>query len=319
MDEDRRVLLERLLGQLTDRLLRKLFGPQWGTEQWTLYNAGVLQIPLWRLIPLWLHELARVGFTGGKDASLSDVPPVPGGVSVDVGGGRKVWIRPEAYRDEEGYPQAEVRERYSRTDGAIWAMLAVLEGGEGVAREGGLERTLREDYEAGRPMRVADEPLNPANERLLECAEAVALHFHPDLDTVLEDLDALPDPQRRKLTQKLEHERREIVVAYAKRLHAIAKATRELQEYSERGRLGRGGVEDPALCVRAAELRDLHHLSWPEVGRLLRRPRGGRDERKGGHQAAEEAGKKGREILDKALPEGWDEYIARHQRNADPG
>jgi hypothetical protein len=136
------------------RSLRQKFGE----ERWKLHACGLLEYTLGELIHLWPRELDRLGLTGGKDRSPSDVPQEPGMVLVEASDGRKVWIKPGAYRDEEGHLRMEVREHYARTDGAIWAMVAVLEGGEGITREGNLERTLQEDYKARRPLQAADEP-----------------------------------------------------------------------------------------------------------------------------------------------------------------
>jgi hypothetical protein len=266
-------------------------------ERWKLYTAGLLRYPLWQLIPLLMQELGR-GLTGGKDRSPSDVPQEePDAALVEASDGRKVWIRPDAYHDEENHLRAEVREHYSRTDGAIWAALAVFEGGEGVMHKGGLERTLREDYEVWQPTSVEDETLNPANERLLECATAAAYSYHPDLDMYSEQ------------------DRREVVVDLAKRLHAIAKATREFQEYGERRRLGRKG--DPARDLHAAELHYIHGLAPEQVAEQLRmRPQSNRDKDKVGHQAAEDAIERGGKLMDQVYTGGRAEYIARHRKGS---
>jgi len=274
---------------------------EFGEERWKLYTRGLLEFSLEELVHLWLGELNRVGLARGKDRSPLDVPlkEKSDAALVDASDGRKVWIRPDAYRDEEGHLLAEVREHYSRTDGAIWAALAVLEGGEGIEREGGLERTLLEDYEAWRPI-VQDEDegeaLNPDNERLLECATAAAYSYHPNLDMYSEQ------------------DRREVVVGLAKRLHAVAKATREFQEYAERGRLGRKG--DPVRDLYAAELHYIYGLTHEQVAeRLQMRPQTDRDKDKGGHQAAEDVVKRGGKLMDQVYPGGRAEYIARHKKD----
>jgi hypothetical protein len=143
-------------------------------------------------------------------------------------------------------------------------MLAVLEGGGGITREGDLERTLREDYEAWRPLRVEDEPLNSANDRLLTCAEAAAYEHYTELDTLREQ------------------ERREVIVGFALRIHAIAKATRELQEYGERRRVGHLG--DPARDVLAWELQQ-QGVSSVEIGCRLGIPQTDWDRRKKDNQS----------------------------------
>lgn len=202
---------------------------EFGEERWKLYSSGLLEYQLFERIPRWLEELTSRGLAGGKNRSPADVPQESGAALVEASDGRKVWIRPGAYRDEEGHLRTEVREHYSRTDGAIWAMLAVLEGGEGTAGERRLKRALREDYEILHALRNSKEPAEPANERLLMLAEATARHLDPDLDSL---------PERKH---------REVVLGFAERLSNIAKATRELQEWAEGGRLGKKEIR-PRCC-----------------------------------------------------------------------
>jgi hypothetical protein len=78
--------------------------------RWKLHARGLLEYTLGELIHLWPQELDRLGLTGGKGRSLSDVPQEPGMVLAEANDGRKVWIKPGAYRDEEGHLRAEVRE-----------------------------------------------------------------------------------------------------------------------------------------------------------------------------------------------------------------
>jgi hypothetical protein len=268
-------------------------------ERWKLYNGGVLWYPLWDLIPRWLRELANKGLTGSKERSPVDVPQEPGGVVEEASDGRRVWIRPDAYRDEDGHSRAEVRELYSRTDGAIWATLAVLEGGEGGTLKGALdERRLREDYDAWRPLRVEQKPVSLANERLLEFATVAAQHFYPHLDELPTDFDELPEHRRGEIRRELELQRREIVLGFARRIHTIAKAVRGFQEYGERGLVGHTG--DPGQDVLAAELRDLKGWPWVKVGQHLGFPQTDTDKVKNDNQRARKAAMRGRNLLNQA-------------------
>ncbi len=290
--------------------------PPWlFTERGLLYTSGLLRYPTEQLTHSWLQELDRIGFANVKDGSQIDGPPEPGAKAVRASNGRQLWITPGTYREDDVRRLAQVWSFYPRTDGALVAMLAVLEGGEGIKLTNGELnlQLLRKDYEAygtHRNPRVASGAADKSprkskhrtklpNERLLECATALVWHFRPDFD-------ALP-----------EAERRELVVGMARRIHAVAKATRELQEYGEMGKV-RPDKVDRRLCVRAAELHDIYGLDWPEVAEALNlREQSGRDKDKVGHQVAESYGKEGRAMMDQAYPEGWLAYAARHKRGGD--
>jgi hypothetical protein len=75
-----------------------------------LYSGGLLNYPLFELIPRLMKELADVGLVGGKDGSQVDMPSEPGTVAVDAGGGQLVWIRPGA---SAGGGSGEVRSHRS--------------------------------------------------------------------------------------------------------------------------------------------------------------------------------------------------------------
>lgn len=214
-----------------------------------LHTGGLLAYPLWELIPRWAKELGRIGLSGSKDSGPVDVPPVGDYREAEASDGRKVWIRPGAYHDDDGDPMAEVRERSGRTDGAILAMLAVLEGGEGA------------------------ELFDPEGERLHTCAREMAQHYHPE---------PLPDEERRKVIEE-----------FAKRIAAVALATRKLQEFAERGQVGKTG--DPARDVRAAEL-SRKNWSYPEIGRELGIPL--TTTKDGDYQQVRKAVERGRKLLD---------------------
>lgn len=136
-----------------------------GEERVQLYTSGALTAPLPELITRWISELSRLGLSDGKALSPADIPQTAdsGAVEVEASDGRTVLILLDAYHDEDGDLCAEIRVRYSRTDGAILAMLAVLEGGEN------------------------NDPFDPYRERPSDCAAAIARHYRPDLEKLPED------------------------------------------------------------------------------------------------------------------------------------
>ena len=109
-------------------------------------------------------------------------------------------------------------------------------------------------------------------------------------------------------------------MSIAKRIGKASKSIRELAADLETGTV-KPAVKDARRDVRAAELRDLHGMPYEEIARELGMGEPGkRDKTKGGHQPTENAVKRGRAILDKALGgEGrWLEYAAEHRRKARP-
>lgn len=272
MDEDRWALLDELL------LLQKQFGLWWGTERGKLFTGGLLNYPLWQLIPLWMQELARIGITGGKDGALVDVTAESGTGLANAGSGQMVWIKLGAYRDDDGHLRAEVRERPARTDLAILGALAALEGDEPDAPR------LRADYERlwmGRERERSDgfSPVPTENERALLLAKMLLEHR----DSLI--LDQLP-----------EQERRERVVGIAKRIGTVKKALRELAAELETGTV-RPVVQDAQRDVLAAELHDLKGWSWAQIGRYLHIPQTPTDKTKNDNQRARRPCERGRKLL----------------------
>jgi hypothetical protein len=81
-----------------------------------------------------MEELARVRVMPElrKQAGELGDPPEDGVHTVPLESGETIHVRPAAFVDEEkGYDRAEVLDRLLKTDVAILAALAVLEGGEG--------------------------------------------------------------------------------------------------------------------------------------------------------------------------------------------
>lgn len=282
MADDRRIWLVRLCDVLKEVALKKQFGSWWGTERGWLYYLGLLGYPLPQLIPLWMHELARVGLQGGKDGWLVDLPRGPGAVAVDVGNGQTLWIDPDAYQDEDGSTRAEVRDIPMRTDLAVLGALVPLEGGEPDPGR------LWDDYQllfAGREPRRAETRthVDIDGERALMLANALLQQRNAD-----------------RFGGASEPESRERVTSIARRIGKVHKALRELALDLESGTLRRV-VQDAQLDVFAAELHFVKGLPWVEVGRRLDIPQSGpSDKTKNDNQRARKAGERGREYLRKA-------------------
>lgn len=274
--------------------------PPWDARR-ELYVGGLLSFSLWQLIPELMGELARVGLTGGKDGSPVDAPPEPGMVAVDVGGGQTVMIRPGAYRDEDGYPQAEVREKHGRTDLAILGAVAAFEGGLEYD-EGRLRADYQRLFEGREPdPGAAFAAVTTENEKSLLLARALLVDRDPATFAGMSEM-----------------ERRERVVSVAQRIGKANVALRQLAADLEAGTT-RQKVKDAQKYVLAAELKDLRGLKYREIARKLGMGEPGkRDKNKAGHQPAEAAVERGRELLDRALGgEGrWLAYAAEHRRGA---
>jgi hypothetical protein len=299
MDDDRQALLEGLHWQLTDLAVRKQF-PWLGTERGKIYVGGLLNYPLFQLIPLLMRELASVGLTGGKDSSPFDLPPEPGTVAVDAGDGQTVWIKPGAYRDDEGHPRTEVREKPARTDLAIMGALAAMEGGEPDPQR------LRTEYERLWQGRAPErehgfEPVPAESEKALILAHAL-----------LENRDPVA------FGELSEPGRRERVVSVAKRIGTVVKTLRELAADLETGTVN-STIRDAQRDVLAAELHDLNGLTYQETARRLKMGEPSEGDRiKSRHQRAEHAVKRGRKLLDQVHGGGgrWLKYAAEHRRKA---
>lgn len=102
-------------------------------ETRALYSSGLLRWPLFSLVRRWMEELARVGVMPElrRQAGRLGGPPEEDARPVPLESGEVIYIRPSAIVDVKGYERAEVLDQLLRTDVAILAALAVLEGGEG--------------------------------------------------------------------------------------------------------------------------------------------------------------------------------------------
>ncbi len=234
---------------------------------------------------MWLEELPRE-LSGGKDSSWIDVPPERGTVAVDAGGGHKVCIKLDAYRDEDGNVYSEVRERPARTDLALLGLLTALEGGEpDEKRLWAYYERLWEGHrwEAGTPGRVAVAPhdVPTEDEKTLLLARALLEHRDPAALAGLSD-----------------HARRERVVSVAKRIGKVTKALRELAADLETGNV-RSAVENARHDVRAWELRQQGY-DWSEIGRKLDIAQSKADKTKHDNQKARKAAERGGKLINKA-------------------
>ncbi len=135
------------------------------------------------VVRAWLEELRRVGLSG-KEKTAGEVDYPPGYRdgssvrSVQLENGETVWLRFGAYPEKHGFLQTEVLETPPRTDRAILAILSVLEGGE--ADLSNIRDALTPRWDSEREERVYGR-LDYAEERLIECADELLLHYRTDL------------------------------------------------------------------------------------------------------------------------------------------
>jgi hypothetical protein len=114
-------------------------------ETRALYSRGLLRWPIFSLGPRWMEELARMRLMPElrRQAGRLGGPPEEDARPVPLESGEIIYIRPAAIVDEKGFERAEVLDHLLRTDVAILAALAVLEGGEGPTTDKGETPTGR--------------------------------------------------------------------------------------------------------------------------------------------------------------------------------
>lgn len=112
--------------------------PPWDAAR-ELFSGGLLSEPyLPRLADHWLAVLKEVGMSPSPRKQAGELGGLPGRKvsTVKLPDEEVVQLRLAAYEDEKGYDRAEVLDKPLKTDAAIGALLAVLEGGEGPTARG---------------------------------------------------------------------------------------------------------------------------------------------------------------------------------------
>ena len=263
--------------------------------------------------------------------------------------GETIHVRPAAFVDEEkGYDRAEVLDRLLKTDVAILAALAVLEGGEGpTAHKGEPEiellyaaYDLRTPREGEERLELAKAGLRFRWERVLNLTEA-------QLRRNKKNFKKLEDDERAKLVKAnakralreserpldlaeaevrfyredfemlSDRERRTLVVDAAARIHEIAKAAREHAEYLERGRV-RNRTTRAWVYVRAAEMKDIEGLGDREIGKRLgiEQSVSEKADERSDLSNVRRAVAEGRKLLDKVHDGRWQAHAAEQKRRA---
>jgi hypothetical protein len=269
--------------------------PEWD-ERTDLYISGAMS-PTYQLLPrlasAWMRELVGVGLRtyGRKEAWDPAYPPgyaAGGGYArrVRLENGQVLELRFKAYTEDpygdgRQFWRTEVRGVTPRTDRAILAALAVVEGTE-VGKEG-LDR-IRRNLQGER---VA---LKAGEDKLLAFARVLLLWYRPDLD-------------------ELSDEGVEMLVGVCERAAAVSRAARRLADFLEFGAVGRDtrpGIEDAQLDVYAAELRHFADMSWPEIARRLGLDTDEETKKRSAAITASQKGERGTQLHLRALGEdGW--------------
>jgi hypothetical protein len=268
--------------------------PEWD-DRTDLYISGAMS-PKYQLLPAlagaWMRELVGVGLRtyGRKEAWDSAYPPgyVAGRYArrVRLENGQVLELRFNAYTEDpygdgREFWRTEVQGVTSRTDRAILAALAVVEGAE-VGKEG-LDR-IRRNLQGER---VA---LEPGEDKLLAFTRVLLGWHRPDMDETSD-------------------EGIEMLVRVCERAAAVSTAARRLADFLEFGAVGRDtrpGIEDAQLDVYAAELRHFAGMSWPEISKRLGLDTGEETRKRSAAMTASQKGERGTQLFVRALGEdGW--------------
>jgi hypothetical protein len=269
----------------------------------------------------WLEELLRVGYYGMEEslglpvkqhtATLSPAPeslPLYGeSYPVRLEGTRQtVWLNLDGPRSEEGlYREVTVSEEPLRTDGAIFAALAMLEG-----RRIDLTR-LREVLPELIPS--YGESVWDSWTRLL-CEEGKAeilrdLRHHQTLDYVL----LLLRYHRPGFDDAPLEERTSLVADVCSRLNHSLEALKAFMAFIEYGVPGRRtlpAARSIARDVKAAILKDVECLTYRQIGERLGVPPPADFGYKGDHSAVRKMVGRGRKFLKAGLGgEGYASHV----------
>ncbi len=269
----------------------------------------------------WLEELLRVGYYGMEESlglplkqqadSLSPVPeslPIYGhAYPVRLEGSRQtVWLNLDGPRSKEGqYREVLVSEEPLRTDGAIFAALAMLEG---KPLDVGLLREALPDITPLRGESVWDRWTKAlggdrTNEELPEVLGK--LRHHQTIDYVL----MLLRHHRPGFDDSPRDERAALLADSCAYLNDALEGMKKFMAYVECGVPGRGAVpvaKSLARDVKAAVLKDVEGLTYHEIGKRLGVPPPADFSYKGDHPTVRKAVGRGRKAFEIGLgKEGW--------------
>ncbi len=256
--------------------------------------ADFAPIVLRELLSAGLSNPLRRGKHQPKQASTSAQREAPSGGwrvhAVELDRGRRVLVQTDAYTEfpdpdagEMGYRAARVLDRFLSTDAAIIAAVSVLEFWREEAA------MMAGDGDASTRVRRMGAKLPPPL-NVNKYAVSLLRHHVPDFDDL---------PQDHQIA---------LIGEVQDRVEAVARATDALMRTLEQGlekqmpkdreQLGKLNAK-----VRAAQLRDIGGVSYPNIARLVGAPEPGmQDKIKNDHLLVrKEWVKGGRDVLERAL------------------
>jgi transposase len=276
----------------------------------------------------WLEELLRVGYYGMEESlglpvkqragNLSPAPeslPLYGeSYPVRLESTRQtVWLNLDGPRSEEGlYREVTVSEEPLRTDGAIFAALAMLEGRR---------------IDLSRLRKVLPELVPSYGESVwdrwtrLLCEEGKAeilrdLRYHHTLDYVV----LLLRYHRPGFDDAPLEERASLLAETCTYLNDFLEALKKFMTFVEYGTPGRGAVpvaRSIARDVKAAVLKDVEGLSYRQIGERFGVPPPADFSYKGDHAAVRKMVGRGRKFLKAGLGgEGYASHVQAMKEEA---
>jgi hypothetical protein len=276
----------------------------------------------------WLEELLRVGYYGMEESlelpikqQAGELSPSPEslplyGESYPVrleGTRQTVWLGLDGPRSEKGqYREVIVSEEPLRTDGAIFAALAMLEGRP---IDLSLLRRLLPELVPSCGQSVWDRWTTLASEE--SKAELLrSLRHHRTLDYVLlllryhrPGFDTLPLEERAALLAEA-----------CAHLNSSLEALRRFMAYVEYGAPGRGAVpvaRTIARDIKAAVLKDVEGLTYRQIGERLGIPPPADFGYKGDHASVRKMVGRGRKFFRAALgDEGYASHVEAMKEEA---
>ncbi len=276
----------------------------------------------------WLEELLRVGYYGMEESLGLPIKQQAGNLSpspetlplygesypVRLEGTRQtVWLNLDGPRSENGqYREVTVSEEPLRTDGAILAALALLEGRP--VDLSSLRKVLPElvpSYGESVWDRWTDLASEESKAELLR-----SLRHHQTLDFVL----LLLRYHRPGFNSLPLEERVALLADSCAYLNDLREALEKLMAYIEYGTPGRGAVpvaKSIARDIKAAVLKDVEGLTYRQVGERLGVPPPADFGYKGDHSAVRKMVGRGRKFFESALgEEGYESHVEAMKEEA---
>ena len=319
-----------------DRFEKEYFD-YWTDLEWAeetrrkLYRQELGNRPLRSLAQLWLEELGDAGLS--EVDPTSPAPPKRGEEAYDprlkaISGElypvrldesqRIVWLNLDGDRTNEGYRSIEILDKPLITDTAIIATLTVLEGSR-VGPFRALPQAIVTHLETPREDKADKKSLQEVVEEIKR-----ELSAESNLE-LLSRLESLEYPvtllrERRPNFDNLPYEEQlALLKGTCDRIHGFSEALRKLVSFIEFGefdpvkrqaKLPNRITQQADRYIRAAILRDVKHLSHPDIAKELKVPIPRTYSLEKDIEAVRDLYKEGRKIMERALGEGgWSKQV----------